>query len=243
MAELEYFEIGVKKLHFEKKILNFMNLIFGIFGKILILKHFMRRTIPKRCVLEVFWTAQYVSEVYFTWRRHLLTLSTSFYTYNAFEYIYILLTLKNKETRLSVSGHGRLTWIRFQLLPSFVSKLKLQWKMRFRKGGRYRRGEVEALPTTPIILCVVVSVSVSYVTQLFEVDTDFKNVFTLKKISIHQLSYILGIWSRMVFLSISAKNQETFILTWILFFHFPVKLVLPTYGPFSWSASLSQIFS
>ncbi len=58
--------------------------------------------------------------------------------------------------------------------------------MRFRKGGRYRRSEVEGLPTTPIILCVVVSrsyvtlsVSKSYVTRLFKVDTDFKNVFTL----------------------------------------------------------------
>ncbi len=67
-----------------------------------------------------------------------------------------------------MSGHGWLTWIRFQL----------RWKMRFQKGGRYRRSEVKGLPTTPIILCVVVSRS--YVTPLFEVDTDFKNVFTLK---------------------------------------------------------------
>ncbi len=54
--------------------------------------------------------------------------------------------------------------------------------MRFRKGGRYRRSEVEGFPTAPIILCTVVLVSVSrsYVTRLFEVDTDFKNVFTLK---------------------------------------------------------------
>ncbi len=85
------------------------------------------------------------------------------------------------KTRLSVSGHGRLTWIRFQL----------QWKVRFRKGGRYRCSEVEGLPTTPIILFVVVSVLVSRsyvtlsvsrscVTGLFEVDIDFKNVFTLK---------------------------------------------------------------
>ncbi len=41
---------------------------------------------------------------------------------------------------------------------------------------------MEGLPTTPIILCVVVLVLVSrsYVTRLFEVDTDFKNVFKLK---------------------------------------------------------------
>ncbi len=63
--------------------------------------------------------------------------------------------------------------------------------MRFRKGSRYRRSEVEGLPTTPIILCIVVSrwvsrsyvtlsLSRSYVTRLFEVDTNFKNVFTLK---------------------------------------------------------------
>ncbi len=50
--------------------------------------------------------------------------------------------------------------------------------MRFQKGDRYRRSEVEGLPITPIILCVVMSRT--YVTPLFEVDTDFKNVFTLK---------------------------------------------------------------
>ncbi len=55
-----------------------------------------------------------------------------------------------------------------------------------------------------------------------------------KKILVH---HILGICSWMVFLLISAKNQETFILTWILFFYFPIKLVLPTYGPFSWRTS------
>ncbi len=83
-----------------------------------------------------------------------------------------------KKTRLSVSEHGWLTWIRFQL----------QWKMRFRKGGRYRRSEVEGLPTTPIVVLrsvsrsyVTLSVSRSYVTRLFKVDTNFKNVFTLKK--------------------------------------------------------------
>ncbi len=52
-----------------------------ISGKKLIVKHFMRRTVPKRCVLGVFWTIQYVSEVNFTWRRLLFTLVTSFYGY------------------------------------------------------------------------------------------------------------------------------------------------------------------
>ncbi len=79
-----------------------MNLIFGIFGKKLISKYFMHRTIPKRSVLGVFWTAQYVSEVYFTWRRLLLTLLTSFYGYNSFGCIYILLTLKNKKQKIFV---------------------------------------------------------------------------------------------------------------------------------------------
>ncbi len=129
-------------------ILKFMNLILRIFGKKLVLKHFMHRTIPKRCVLGVFWTAQYVSEVYFTRRRFLLTLLTSFYGYNAFRCIYILLTLKNKKTKKIRS-------------PTLIF-----W------------------------------------------------------------------YSWMVFLSISAKNQETLISTWILFFRFPIKLVLPTYGPF-----------
>ncbi len=45
-------------------------------------------------------------------------------------------------------------------------------------------------------------------------------------------SYILGICSWMVFLSISEKTHETFILTWILFFRFPVKSVLWLMAPF-----------
>ncbi len=150
-------KLFVKNYILRKPILKFMNVIFGIFGKKFILKHFMHRTIPKRCVLGVFWPAQYVSEVYFTRRRLLLTLLTFFYGYIAFGCIYTLLTLKNK------------------------TKKKKKFK--------------------------------------------FTN------------SYILGIHSRMVFLLISAKNRETFILTLILFFHFPIKLVLSNYGPFSWSAS------
>ncbi len=132
-----------------------MNPIFGIFRKKLILKHFMHRTVPKWCVLGVFWTAQYVSEVYFTWRRLLLTLLTSFYGYNAFECIYILLTQKQQQQ------------------INFHSPTVMFWR------------------------------------------------FVLE-------------WYFSWFLQ---KNQETFILTWILFFHFPVKLVLPIYGPFSWSTS------
>ncbi len=54
MAKLGYFEIGCKNCILKKKtVLKFMNLIFGIFGKKLILKHFMHRTIPKKCVLGV----------------------------------------------------------------------------------------------------------------------------------------------------------------------------------------------
>ncbi len=99
MADLGYFKIGCKKNCILRKTILFMNLILGIFRKKLILKHFMQRTIPKRCVLGVFWTAQYVSEVYFTWRRLLFKLLTSFYGYNAFRCIYILLTLKNKQKK------------------------------------------------------------------------------------------------------------------------------------------------
>ncbi len=101
MAESEYFEIGCKKTAFWEN-LKFMNLIFGIFGKKLILKHFMYRTIPKSCVLGVFWTIQYVSEVYFIRRSLLLTLLTSLYGYNDFGCIYILLTLKNKKQKFSI---------------------------------------------------------------------------------------------------------------------------------------------
>ncbi len=55
MAELGYFEIACEKYCILRKmILKFMNLIFGIFGKKLIFKYFMYRTIPKRCVLGVF---------------------------------------------------------------------------------------------------------------------------------------------------------------------------------------------
>ncbi len=71
--------------------------------------------------------------------------------------------------------------------------------MKFWKGGRHRCGEVEGLPTSPIILCVVVSVSRSYVTlslsrsyvtRLFAVDTDFKNAFTLKCFTNLSLQYV-----------------------------------------------------
>ncbi len=105
---------------------------------------------------------------------------------------------KHKKTRLSMSGHERLTWIRFQL----------QWKMRFRKGGRYRRSEVKGLTTTPIILCVVVSRS--YVTRLFELDTDFRNVFTLKMYMIfHANKWTVLYWSPLVLHLI----QKTFLKT------------------------------
>ncbi len=54
-AWLRYFEIDCKKnCILRKTILKFMNLIFMIFGKKLILKHFVQRTIPKRRVLGVF---------------------------------------------------------------------------------------------------------------------------------------------------------------------------------------------
>ncbi len=56
---------------------------------------------------------------------------------------------------------------------------------------------------------------------------------TKTKNSIHQL-LVLGLCSWMVYF---CKKTRTFILIWILFFHFPIKLVLPTYGPFSWSKS------
>ncbi len=126
-----------------------MNLIFG---KKLILKYFMHRTIPKKCVLEYF-------EPPNTFLRSILLeeapsyILTSFYRYNVFGCIYILLT-HTKKTKI------------------FHSPTLLFW------------------------------------------------VYVLE-------------WYFSRFLQ---KNLETFISTWILFFHFPVKLVLPTYGPFSWSA-------
>ncbi len=73
-----------------------MKLILGIFGEKFILKHFTRRNIPKRCVLRVFWTAQYVSEVYFTWKR-LLFPFLIFFMGDAFGCFHILLTLKKKK--------------------------------------------------------------------------------------------------------------------------------------------------
>ncbi len=106
-----------------------------------------------------------------------------------------------QKTRLSVSGHGQLTWVRFQL----------QWKMRFRKGSRYRRSEVEGPPhySNNFVLCGVEvvrhSVSVEVICHsvgvevirhsTFRSDTDFKNVFTLKIFKFlwsGKLVYILG---------------------------------------------------
>ncbi len=74
MAELGYFEIGCKKLHFEKNDFEIFETDFWDFWEKSILKHFLHRTIRERCVLGVFSTAQYVFEVYFIGRRLLLAL-------------------------------------------------------------------------------------------------------------------------------------------------------------------------
>ncbi len=101
MTELGYFEIGCKKTAFWEKWFWNLWIWFWDFGRKLIFKHFMHITIPKKCV-GVFWTAQYFSEVYFRWRKLLLTLLTSFYGCNAFGRIYILLTLKTKTKKISI---------------------------------------------------------------------------------------------------------------------------------------------
>ncbi len=49
-------KLAVKNCILRKMILEFVNLIFAIFEKKLILKHFLHRTIPKRYVLGVFLT-------------------------------------------------------------------------------------------------------------------------------------------------------------------------------------------
>ncbi len=156
MTELGYFEIGCKNTAFwEKRFWNLWTWFWGFLRKKLILKYFMRRTISKRRVVGVFWTTQYVSEVYLTWRRLLLTLLTYFYGYNAFGCIYILFTLKKKP----------------------------------------------------------------------------------EKISIHQLLYFGDMFLNGISLNFCKKPRNVhFDLN--LFFHFPTKLVSPTYGLFSWSASL-----
>ncbi len=153
MAEL-YFEIGCKKNILRKTILKFMNQICGIFGKKLILKHFMNRTISKRCVL-----GSILNRLTRFWGL--------FYMKKAPFYIFVIFL-----------------WV--QLLRMYLYFTRTQKQIK-------------------------------------------KFLFTN--------SYIFGICSWMVFLSIFAKNQETFILTWILLFRVPIKLVLSTYGPFSWRAS------
>ncbi len=55
MARVGYFEIGCKKLQFEKNDFEVYEPDFWDFWKRSILKHFIPRTIPKRCVLRVFW--------------------------------------------------------------------------------------------------------------------------------------------------------------------------------------------
>ncbi len=87
VADLGYFETDCEKTVFEKNDFEIYEPNFWD----------MHGTIPKRCVLGVFWTAQYVFDIYFTWRRLLLTLLTSFYRYNAFRCIYILFALRNRK--------------------------------------------------------------------------------------------------------------------------------------------------
>ncbi len=89
--------------------------------------------------------------------------------------------------------------------------------MSFWKGGRYRCSEVRGIPTTPIILCNVVSVSRSYVTlsvsrsyvtRLFEVDTDFKNVFMLKS----DLNVTCFYYTSIRSLSLGASFRYNFLI-------------------------------
>ncbi len=57
-----------------------------------------------------------------------------------------------------------------------------------------------------------------------------------KKISLYQLLYFRDMFLNGISLNFCKKPRNVHF-DLILFFHFPVKLVLLTYGPFSWSAS------
>ncbi len=104
MVELQYFETGCKENYILRKTtVKFIILIFRIFGEKFILKHYMHRNIPKRRVLKVLWTAPYESEVYFTWRRLLLTLLIYFHAYKAsVNFLYFTHTLKLKKILFTV---------------------------------------------------------------------------------------------------------------------------------------------
>ncbi len=107
-----------------------------------------------------------------------------------------------------MSGHGQLTWIRFQLL------LKLQWKMRFWKGGRYRRSEVEGTPhcSNNFVCC---GVGVEVICHSFEVGTDFKNVFTLKIYICDPTQQKVPTFTKINFhfIAVSSRLSSTFFAT------------------------------
>ncbi len=96
MAELQYFETGCEEnCILRKSTLKFIILIFGIFKRKCILKHYMRRNISSRSVIGVLYAVQHVSEVYFTWRRLLITVLIFFYAFNAsVNFLHFTLTLK-----------------------------------------------------------------------------------------------------------------------------------------------------
>ncbi len=89
MVELQYFETGCKENWILRKMtVKFIILIFGIFGKKFILKHYMHRNIPKGRVLGVLQPSPHESEVYFTWRRLFLTLLISFPAYASVNFLH-----------------------------------------------------------------------------------------------------------------------------------------------------------
>ncbi len=93
--------MAVKEQHFEETDFEIYEPYFGDFWEKINFETFYAQKYSQKVCSKSILNAQYVYEVYFTWRRPLLTLLTFFYGYNAFGCIYILLILKNK-TKISV---------------------------------------------------------------------------------------------------------------------------------------------
>ncbi len=110
------------------------------------------------------------------WRNSEIT--GAIWSFKKFCFLHFQKHLKKKLGFLCQDTDGWLMWICFQL----------QWKMRFRKGGRYRRSEVEGAPHYSNnfmhcgveVICHSVGVEVICHSTSRRVDTDFKNVFALK---------------------------------------------------------------
>ncbi len=95
-------KLDVKKPHFQENDFEIYEPNFWDFWEKINFETFYAQNYSQKVCSRSILNVQYVSKVYFTRRMLLVTLLTSFYRYNAFGCVYILLTLKNEKQKISL---------------------------------------------------------------------------------------------------------------------------------------------